>query len=213
MSSMPLAPSALTPDVAAALALFALASSITPGPNNAMLMASGANFGFRATGRHLAGVVVGFLVLVLVVGLGLGGVFSAYPVLHDALTLVGAVYLLWLAWKIATAKGIGSGAAGQRPLGFWQAFAFQWVNPKGWAMALGAVTAYAPRDGYVVNVIVVAVVFAAINLPCVAAWTGFGLALRRVLGQPRVLRLFNVSMGLLLAASLYPTLREVLRNP
>jgi threonine/homoserine/homoserine lactone efflux protein len=75
-------------------------------------------------------------------------------------------------------------------------------------MALGAVTAYAPREGYVLNVVFVALVFAAINLPCVAAWTGFGLALRRVLGQPRVLRLFNVSMGLLLAASLYPTLRD-----
>lgn len=207
---MPLPPSpSITPDLIAALAVFAAASSITPGPNNAMLMASGANFGFRSTLPHLAGVVIGFMVLIVTVGLGLGGLFTAYPALHDVLTVVGAAYLFWLAWKIGTSTGIGAGKAGARPQSFWQAFAFQWVNPKAWAMALGAVTAYAPREGYAANVLIVAGVFAAINLPCVASWTGFGMGLRRFLDRPAVLRAFNVTMALLLVASLIPSLMDL----
>ena len=207
---MPLPPSpSITPDLIAALAVFAAASSITPGPNNAMLMASGANFGFRSTLPHLAGVVIGFMVLIVTVGLGLGGLFTAYPALHDALTVVGAAYLFWLAWKIGTSTAIGAGKTGARPQSFWQAFAFQWVNPKAWAMALGAVTAYAPREGYAANVLIVAGVFAAINLPCVASWTGFGMGLRRFLDQPAVLRAFNVTMALLLVASLIPSLMDL----
>lgn len=202
----PLSPS-LTPDLIGALAVFALASSITPGPNNTMLMVSGANFGFRATRAHLLGVSAGFLILVLAVGLGLGGLFQAYPPAHDVLTVVGALYLLWLAWKIGRSKTIGgSTAEAARPQTFWQAVAFQWVNPKAWAMALGAVTAYAPRQGYVANVLVIALVFAAINLPCLASWTGFGVGLRRVLDRPRVLRAFNLTMAALLVASLAPAI-------
>lgn len=205
-----LASPSITPDLIAALAVFAAASSITPGPNNTMLMTSGANFGFRPTLPHLAGVVIGFMVLIVTVGLGLGGLFTAYPALHGVLTVVGAAYLFWLAWKIGTSKGIGTGKTGARPQRFWQAFAFQWVNPKAWAMALGAVTAYAPQQGYVANVLIVAAVFAAINLPCVASWTGFGLGLRRFLDRPAVLRAFNVTMALLLVASLIPSLLELL---
>jgi threonine/homoserine/homoserine lactone efflux protein len=143
---------AFTPELIAALVLFALVSSITPGPNNTMLMASGANFGFRATIPHLLGVSGGFFLLVLAAGLGLGGLFAAYPPLHDILAVVGGAYLLWLAWKIATSKGLGLGEGSARPQTFLQAAAFQWVNPKAWAMALGGVTAYAPREDYVVNV-------------------------------------------------------------
>ena len=200
---------AFTPELLAALALFAFVSSITPGPNNAMLMASGANFGFRATLPHLAGVAVGFFVLVLAVGLGLGGLFAAYPRLHDVLSVVGGAYLLWLAWKIGTAKGISGGKAGGRPQTFLQAAAFQWVNPKAWAMALGAVTAYAPREDYVVNVLAVSGVFAAVNLPCIVAWTSGGVGLRRFLDKPAVLRAFNLAMALLLVVSLIPLALEL----
>lgn len=206
--STPFSP-CLTPDQLGALTVFALVSSITPGPNNAMLMVSGANFGFRATRPHMAGVSVGFLILLLSIGLGLGGLFIAYPRLHDALTLVGAAYLLWLAWKIATSKTIGGGRgerAVSRPQTFGQAVAFQWVNPKAWAMGLGAVTAYAPQQGYVANVLVIGLIFVVVNLPCIAAWTGFGVALRRLLARPRVLRAFNLGMAILLVASLAPAL-------
>ena len=201
--------SSLTPELLAALALFAFVSSITPGPNNTMLMASGANFGFRASIPHMMGVSGGFLLLVVAVGLGLGGLFAAYPELHDVLAVAGGLYLLWLAWKIATSSGLGAGEAGARPQTFLQAAAFQWVNPKAWAMALGAVTAYAPRDGYVANILVVSVIFTAINLPCVASWTGFGVGLRRFLDRPAVLRAFNVGMALLLVLSLLPVALEL----
>ena len=201
--------SSLTPELLAALALFAFVSSITPGPNNTMLMASGANFGFRASIPHMIGVSGGFLLLVVAVGLGLGGLFAAYQELHDVLAVAGGLYLLWLAWKIATSSGLGMGETGARPQTFLQAAAFQWVNPKAWAMALGAVTAYAPRDGYVANILVVSVIFTAINLPCVASWTGFGVGLRRFLDRPAVLRAFNVGMALLLVLSLLPVALEL----
>ena len=201
--------SSLTPELLAALALFAFVSSITPGPNNTMLMASGANFGFRASIPHMMGVSGGFLLLVVAVGLELGGLFAAYPELHDVLAVAGGLYLLWLAWKIATSSGLGMGETGARPQTFLQAAAFQWVNPKAWAMALGAVTAYAPRDGYVANILVVSVIFTAINLPCVASWTGFGVGLRRFLDRPAVLRAFNVGMALLLVLSLLPVALEL----
>lgn len=199
----------MTSQTFVALSLFAFVSSITPGPNNTMLMASGANFGFRATHSHLLGVIIGFFVLVLAVGLGLGGLFAAYPPLHDILAAVGAIYLLWLAWKIATAKGIGAGVSRDRPQTFLQAALFQWVNPKAWAMALGAVTAYAPREGYVANVVVVALVVMVVNAPCVASWAGFGVALRRFLDRPAILRGFNLAMAALLVASLAPVAFEL----
>jgi threonine/homoserine/homoserine lactone efflux protein len=200
----------LTPELLAALALFAFVSSITPGPNNTMLMASGANFGFRATIPHGLGVSLGFFLLVVAVGLGLGGLFAAYPPLHDILTVAGTLYLLWLAWKIASSKGLGVGEGAARPQTFLQAAAFQWVNPKAWAMALGAVTAYAPRENYVLNILLISAVFTAINLPCVMTWTGFGVGLRRFLGRPAVLRAFNLGMALLLVVSLVPALMELI---
>ncbi len=200
----------LTPELLAALALFAFVSSITPGPNNAMLMASGANFGFRATTPHLLGVSIGFFILVVAVGLGLGGLFSAYPELHDILAVAGGAYLLWLAWKIGTAKGISAGNGAGKPQTFLQAAAFQWVNPKAWAMALGAVTAYAPREHYVANILVVSLIFVAINLPCVMCWTGFGVGLRRFLDKPAVLRGFNIAMAVLLVVSLIPLALELI---
>lgn len=199
-----------TPELLAALTLFAFVSSITPGPNNTMLMASGANFGFRATIPHLLGVSGGFFLLVMATGLGLGGLFAAYPPLHDILAVVGGGYLLWLAWKIAASDSLGLGEAGSRPQTFLQAAAFQWVNPKAWAMALGGVTAYAPRENYALSIFLVAAVFTAVNLPCVASWTGFGVGLRRFLDRPVVLRAFNLVMAGLLVLSLVPVAIELI---
>jgi threonine/homoserine/homoserine lactone efflux protein len=201
---------AITPQLFVALALFAFVSSITPGPNNTMLLASGANFGLRRTVPHLVGVMIGFFVLILCVGLGLGGLFAAYPVLHTVLKVLGGFYLLYLAFKIATAHGLGGGKVGGQPQTFWQAAAFQWINPKAWAMALSAVTTYAPPAHYVANVAVIAAVFAAINIPCVTTWAAFGMGLRRFLDQPKVLRAFNLLMAALLVLSLYPIVADLM---
>lgn len=173
-----------------------------------MLLASGVNFGFRRTVPHILGISSGFLVLVLAVGLGLGAVFEAYPVLYKVLRYVGAAYLLYLAWNIARSGPVSQEVDGKgRPLGFWGAAAFQWVNPKAWVMALGAISTYTPLQGYFFNVVVIASLFALINAPSVGVWAGFGSVLRNVLRDPRWLRLFNYGMALLLVISLFPLLQ------
>ncbi|MDD0974779.1 LysE family translocator [Pseudomonas fontis] len=194
-------------DLLFAFILFAFVSSITPGPNNTMLLASGVNFGARRTIPHALGVSIGFMVMVLAVGLGLGEVFKAYPLAYTVLRYVGAAYLLYLAYKIATSGPLSAAEPGSRkPLGFWGAAAFQWVNPKAWVMAIGAITTYTPAQGYLFNVVVISVVFAIVNLPSVCVWVMFGSALRTVLQDPRWLKAFNLLMAALLVLSLYPLL-------
>lgn len=188
-----------------ALALFALVTSITPGPNNLMLMASGANFGFRKTLPHMLGIGIGFCFMVALVGLGLAQVFERVPFSHLILKILSVLFLLYLAWKIAIAQPAKPGQAVGVPITFLQAAAFQWVNPKAWAMALTATSAYTPEHS-AQAVLTVAVVFAAINLPAVSAWTVLGQQVRRVLTNPKRLRLFNLTMALLLVASLVPVL-------
>ena len=186
------------------LVTFALATSVTPGPNNIMLTASGANFGFRRTIPHMLGVAIGFTVMVLAIGLGLSEVFKALPVIHQLLRYGGAAYLLYLAYRIATAAPTTpDGARAGRPLTFLQAALFQWVNPKGWMMAVGAISAYTTVGGDLVQEsILIAGVFGAIGLPAVALWAGLGAAIGRLLQAKWALRAFNVAMALLLVASL-----------
>ncbi len=186
-----------------ALAAFAFVTSITPGPNNLMLMASGANFGFRRTIPHMLGVGLGFVFMVVLVGAGLVQVFDAYPVSYTVLKVFSVAYLLYLAWKIATAAPPQDTARSGTPITFVQAALFQWVNPKAWAMALTAVSVYAPSQS-LGAIALVAVVFGAINLPSVSSWTVLGQQMRRVLTNRARLRAFNVTMAVLLVASLYP---------
>jgi len=191
-------------DLLLALVAFAFVSSITPGPNNLMLMASGANFGFRRTVPHMLGIGIGFTLMVILVGAGLIGLFDAFPVTHDILKVVSVAYLLWLAWKIAHAAAPGdrTGPEG-RPMTFLQAAAFQWVNPKAWTMALTAIAVYAP-DRSLWAILLVGLVFGLVNLPSVSTWTVLGQQLRRLLTSPRRLRAFNWTMAALLVASLIP---------
>jgi threonine/homoserine/homoserine lactone efflux protein len=203
----------MSPTLLVGLAVFTFVASITPGPNNLMLMASGANFGLRRTVPHMTGVALGFSLMVLGVGLGLAGLVARAPWIFDVIRWGGAAYLVWLAWKIATAKGIGSEGAGgkggpARPMTFLQAAAFQWVNPKAWAMALGAVTTYASRAHLVLDVTMIALVFALTSAPCVGVWTGFGVGMKQVLSRPGPLRAFNLGMAALLLLSLYPLFLE-----
>ncbi len=195
----------MTYDTLIALFAFCFVSSITPGPNNLMLMASGANFGFRRTVPHLLGVAGGFVVMVVLVGLGLVQLFEAFPVTYVALKIFSVLYLLYLAWKIANAAPPKAQAQAGTPFTFIQAALFQWVNPKAWAMALTAVSVYEPSQS-VAGIILVAAIFGAVNLPCVAAWVTLGQQMRRFLTTPSRLRAFNWIMAALLVASLYPVL-------
>ena len=193
----------MTKDLLIALLGFAFVTSVTPGPNNMMLLASGVNFGFARTVPHMLGISIGHSVMVFLVGLGLAGVFKAWPPALLILKLGSVAYMLWLAWKIAHAGGPGEGAVRARPFSFLQAAAFQWVNPKAWAMALGAVSAYVTAPS-VWAYAGVAVVFAAVNLPSVSIWAGAGQAMRRWLETPARLKAFNWTMAGLLVLSLWP---------
>jgi threonine/homoserine/homoserine lactone efflux protein len=195
----------MTPDLFLALLGFAFVTSVTPGPNNMMLLASGVNFGFRRTLPHMAGISAGFALMAFLVGLGIAGVFRAAPAAVTGLKLVAVAYMLWLAWKIAHAAAPGEGRARPRPMTFLQAAGFQWVNPKAWAMALGAVAAYLP-DPTALGCLVLALAFAAVNLPSVALWAAAGQGLRRLLARPAALRVFNWAMAALLILSLWPVL-------
>ena len=191
-------------DLLLALTLFAFVSSITPGPNNLMLMASGANFGFRRTLPHLLGVGIGFTLMIVLVGVGLVQVFDLYPISHQILKVVSVIYLLWLAWKIANAAPPeGDVQSEGTPITFIQAALFQWVNPKAWTMALTAISAYTP-DQTLYYVSLVALVFGIVNLPSVSVWTVLGEQMARFLTSAARLRAFNWAMAGLLILSLYP---------
>lgn len=195
-------------DLLIAAALFLVVSSITPGPNNTMLMASGVNFGVRRSLPHLLGVQIGFTVMLLCVGLGLHAVLDRFPALYQLMRWGGAAYLLWLAWKLATARPASADpdAPAARPLGFWGAAAFQWINPKAWVMIVTAMSAYLPPDASVPQVLLLALMSLVLGSPCSAVWVGFGQAMRGLLQDPLRLRIFNITMALALVASLYPML-------
>ncbi len=191
----------MTFDTLIALAGFGIVTSITPGPNNIMLMASGANFGLRRTLPHMLGISLGHSFMITLVGAGLIQIFDTFPFIQTAMTVIGIAYLLYLAWKIAHAAAPGEGQAGGKPMTFLQAAAFQWVNPKAWFMALTAITVYAPSRSFEA-ILVVAVVFSLVNFPSVMVWTLLGQTIRRILTSPARLRAFNWTMAGLLVASL-----------
>jgi threonine/homoserine/homoserine lactone efflux protein len=195
----------MTYDLLIALIAFAFVTSVTPGPNNMMLLASGVNFGFRRTLPHMIGISLGHALMVILLGLGLAGLFHAFPFLMTVLKVLSVIYMLWLAWKIAR-SGEPQAREAAKPFTFLQAAAFQWVNPKAWAMALGAVSAYA-GGGSVAEVLTVGTVFCAVNLPSVALWAGIGEGLRGFLSRPSRLRAFNWTMAGLLILSLAPIVR------
>ena len=195
----------MTPDLFSALLVFAFVTVMTPGPNNLMLMASGANFGFRRTAPHMLGVALGFPAMVFLVGLGVMQVFDLWPQAQTGLKVLSVLYLLYLAWKIAHAAPPKNAEAEGRPLTFLQSAAFQWVNPKAWSMALSAITLYAAgRD--VPAVLWVVGLYVAVSAVSVTSWTVLGQQMRRFLKNPARLRVFNWVMAGLLVATLIPVL-------
>jgi len=198
----------MTPEILLALFAYAFVTSITPGPNNFMLLASGVNYGFTRTVPHMLGIGAGFVTLLLGVGMGLGALLTAFPALHMALKVAGGAYLLYLAWKIASSRSLSSGKEDKaRPMTFLEAAAFQWVNPKAWVMAVTAMAVYTDPSRPFLSMVLIAIVFGAVTLPCVSSWAAFGMALRGFLSDPRRLKWFNIAMGVVLAATLWPMLR------
>ncbi|MCC2112219.1 MAG: LysE family translocator [Hyphomicrobiales bacterium] len=184
---------------------FAFVASITPGPNNIMLMASGARFGFARSVPHIGGILVGFPVMIIAIALGLDRIFKAYPTVHDMLKYVGAAYLLYLAYRVARAGGPHDVEAGARPLGFLGAALFQWSNPKAWAVALAVVPLYTTVGGnFAAELTAIILIFFAIGVVATIGWCMFGTVVARWLSTPRIASTFNIAMGLLLAASVIP---------
>ena len=197
----------MPPDTIVALLGFAFVMSISPGPGNFLLLASGANFGFLRSLPLLLGISGGFLTMVLVVGLGLGEILQRAPALDVALRLACAAYVLWLAWKIARTRALGaSGPAPERPISFVQAALFQLVNPKAWAVALIVTVSYTTPDAYLTSLLTMIALFAAVNLPSIGVWAVSGAALRRMLGTGRRIAVFNTAMAVLLVGSMIPVL-------
>ena len=198
-------PTLMPHDLFTAFVAFAFVSSITPGPNNLMLMASGANYGFRRTVPHMLGITCGMGIMTLVLGAGVMPLFEAYPIIEKALTVLCVAYLLYLAWKVANATAPEGGQSEGKPFSFLQAAGFQWVNPKAWTMGLSAITLYAAGREFGA-VIWLAGAFTTVSLISVSVWTIMGQQLRRFLSRPERLRVFNWSMALLLVGSLYPVI-------
>jgi threonine/homoserine/homoserine lactone efflux protein len=192
-----------------AFVVFALVNLYTPGPNNVMLMTSGLNFGLRRTWPHIAGVTIGFAFLVAVVGFGMGAVFTSYPLLQSILKYAGAAYLVYLAFLIARSGPPDTQQdSSRRPLTFWEAALFQWINVKGWIIAAGTVTTYAAFAVYPWNIVAMVMLILVFACSSALTWTLFGTSLQMLVRSPRAVRIFNWIMAALLLASLYPVLIE-----
>ena len=204
----------MTPEQWWGVALFMLVSSITPGPNNTMLMASGVHFGYRRTLAHLMGVQLGFGFMLIAVGLGLHTVLSQFPAFYDVVRFAGAAYMVWMAWSLASARpqfqeqaAIEQSVQNElKPLGFWGAVLFQWVNPKAWVMAVTIMSAYVPPGAGLLQIAPLGLMFAVLGFPCSSVWVGFGSALRSYLQEAFRMRVFNCTMAAALLLSLYPML-------
>lgn len=198
-------------DTFLAYVVFAAVAAFTPGPNNLMVSASGANYGYRRTFQHVLGVTIGFPVMLVAIGLGIGSVFTEFPLVHTMLKYVGAAYLLFLAWQIVSAaprseRDDAEEHVGGKPLTFMQAALFQWVNPKAWTVNVSAVAAYTTMENYSWQLTLMVIAAGVIAFFSASTWTLFGQGISRLLSTPFQQRAFNTFMGLLLVGSLYPIL-------
>lgn len=182
------------------LVLFAMATLYTPGPNNIMLASSGARFGFRRSIPHVLGVSLGFPMMLFPIAMGLGALFEQSALFREVLRYVGAAVMLYIGWKIATAKAGAADDAQARPFTFAMAAGFQWINPKAWSMAIGVAGSFVVGASPVVEAALCAGVFALLGVGSAALWTGFGVQIRQFLSTPWRFRVFNITMGLAVAA-------------
>jgi threonine/homoserine/homoserine lactone efflux protein len=193
-----------------AVLIFSTVMAFTPGPNNAMLASSGSRFGLARTLPHAAGVTLGFPVMIFLVGLGLASILLASPLLQLGMKSVSCAYLLWMAFQIARSDSTKESRSKDRPLTFLQAAAFQWINPKAWLMAVGAISAYTTASGRLyLEVAIIAAVSLVVSIFSTLTWAAFGAGIRRWLRSHTALRLFNIAMALSLVASMAPILLEI----
>lgn len=195
-------------DTLLALLGFAFVMSVSPGPGNFLLLASGVNFGFLRSLPLVFGICAGFLAMVFLVGIGLGRVLESAPVIYAIMKFACAAYILWLAWKVARSRSVGRDESErmEKPISFLQAALLQLVNPKAWAVALIVTVSYTDPDNYLPSLGLMIVLFAVVNVPSISVWAVSGVALRRLIGGGRVVVYFNVGMALLLVGSMIPVL-------
>src|ERR1700712_2382076 len=192
-----------------ALVVFGAVMAFTPGPNNIMVLSSGLTYGFRRSLPHIAGIAMGVSFMVASMGLGLGAIFVAWPVLETLLKYAGILYLIYLACLIAMSGPVTPGQDNQRgPMTFWAAVLFQWVNVKGWVMAIGIITAYSAVASFPWNIVIQAALMFVMGGLSSLVWTLFGSSLRSFLTSPKAVRAFNIVMAVLLVASLYPVFMD-----
>jgi len=185
---------------------FAFATAMTPGPNNFMLLSSGLTFGYKKTLAHIVGVMVGFPVMIVAVGLGMGTVFEMYPALYDILKVVGITYLLWMAWKIATSSSsMGSDDEVKKPFTLLQAMLFQWVNPKAWVMVITAMGSFITSQEHAfLQVLVIAFTYLCIGFLSTNFWALGGVYLQKFISNTKSVKMFNRVMAVLIVLSVLP---------
>ncbi len=197
-------------DYLISVALFAISSSVTPGPNNIMVMTSGLNFGIRRSMPLLIGICVGFTAMLLLVGLGFGQLFTLFPQLSLVIKIIGTAYLLYLAWLIARSSNVGVTNQQVKPIGFIKGALFQWVNAKAWVVSIGAISAFTTMgESFFSQNMTIATTFFIISFPCVGIWLMFGSMLRQFLDNAAYLRWFNITMSLLLVGSVLPVVKDI----
>lgn len=197
----------MTTETFLTLLLLASSAAFTPGPNNALVAASGANFGYRRSLPHVLGIALGFPILIFIAGFFLGEIFQRSDLLRDVLRWGGAAILLWLAWKVATTGGLGGSQSRPRPFTFVEAAAFQWINPKAWTMAIAITAQFVTPQAPFASALTVAVVFIGVGLVSASTWAIAGTAIRRAADTPEKQRAVNIVMGLLLAGCVVLLLR------
>jgi len=186
------------------LMLFTFIASVTPGPNNIMLFASGINHGIKKSLPHYFGICIGFLLLVASVGFGLGALFKQSPFLHQVLKIVGSLYLVYFAWKIGSANSASSNNEKRNPITFFEAALFQWVNPKAWVIAIGAIATFTIQSSVVKSIATIIVMYFFMGLLAMGIWLTLGAGLQRLLNNGKRRRIFNICMAILLLLSIVP---------
>jgi threonine/homoserine/homoserine lactone efflux protein len=184
------------------MVMFSLATTMTPGPNNFMILNSGLSYGVRRSLPHYFGICFGFPAMVLLVALGLGVIFLQYAWLEQLLKVVGSAYMLYLAWCMVKSSTASDETALAKPFSFMQALLFQWVNPKAWMMAIGAISIFSTAESHFQNALLVSTIFLLVCLPCIGLWLVGGAYLQNILKNAKQQRCFNILMAIALVASM-----------